>query len=78
LWINPLIPFLFVLSKERNILVARACYFISEEHKHIGLVRNVFAFFFRKFYFYFLISRIQLAFNNVCSFTIYDLSPTLA
>ncbi len=33
--------------------------------------------FFRKFYFYFLTSRIQLALNNVCSITIYDWSPML-
>jgi hypothetical protein len=53
--INPFIPFLFVLSKERNILVARACYFISDDRKHIGLVRNFFAFF----------SKILFLFSNI-------------
>ena len=44
--------------------------------RYIGLVRN-FSRFFQKFYFYFLNIRIQLSINNVCSITIYDLSPTL-
>jgi hypothetical protein len=44
--------------------------------KVIGLVRN-FLRFFSKILFLFLTSRIQLAFNNVCSITIYDLLPTL-
>ena len=32
---------------------------------------------FSKMFFLFLTTRIQLSFNNVCSITIYDLSPTL-
>ncbi len=39
--------------------------------------KKVFAFFFQKFSFYFSTSRIQLAFSNVCSITIYDLLTTL-
>ena len=47
-----------------------------QTRRNIGLVRN-FLRFFRKLSCYFLTSRIQLGFNNVCSITIYDLSPTL-
>ena len=45
------------------------------QDQSIGLARN-FLRFFRKISFYFLTSRIQLGFNNVCTITIYDLSPT--
>ncbi len=48
----------------------------STKSKDIRLVRN-FKRFFRKFSFYFLTSKIQLAFNHACSIAIYDLSATL-
>jgi len=44
--------------------------------RYIRLATN-FLRFFRKFYFYLLTRRIQLALTDICSISIYDLLPTL-
>jgi hypothetical protein len=51
-------------------------YSVLHLSKTIGLTTK-FLRFLKKISFYFLTTRIQLSFNNVCSINIYDLSPTL-
>ena len=60
------------MTKKKSIIL----FFSILKINSIGLARNILRFF-QKFSFYFLNWKVQLAFNNICSIAVYDLSPTL-